>query len=328
MKKIIWNAYEKFNCIADKCEDACCYGWEVDIDEASAEKYLAMEGALGDRLRQVLKTKDGEASMVLENGRCPMWQQDGLCRLQKEQGHDALCKVCREFPRLYMDYGNFAEWGLEMSCPEAARLIFDDLSVQEEEYAGTEAEYDRELMEILQKSRAEILNFWTTTEMPVPQALAVTLLYAHYMQDALDGGSYTVLDPESCLQNARQFAGAGDIAPILDFFKALEILNESWLQRLCAPQPGVWDKRLKTVAMYLIRRYWLQAVWDFDLVCRVKFMVSSCILINTLGGNTVETAQQFSKEIENDPDNVDALLDAAYTCPAFTDANLLSLLLG
>ncbi len=328
MKKIIWNAYKNFSCIAEKCEDACCYGWEVDIDEASAQKYLAMEGALGDRLRQVLKTKDGETSMVLENGRCPMWQQDGLCRLQKEQGHDALCKVCREFPRLYMDYGDFAEWGLEMSCPEAARLIFADPSVQTEEHAGTEPEYDRELMETLQKSRAEILDFWTNTEMTVPQALAVTLLYAHYIQDALDGGSYTVLEPEACLQNARQFAGSGDVGVIISFFKNLEILTDLWKQRLNAPDPSAWDERLKTVVLYLIRRYWLQAVWDFDLVCRAKLIVTACILINALGGDTVETAQQFSKEIENDPDNVDALLDAAYTSPAFTDANLLGLLLG
>ena len=328
MKKIIWNAYKNFSCIADKCEDACCYGWEVDIDEVSAKKYLAMEGALGDRLRKVLKFQNGEASMTLENGRCPMWQSDGLCRLQKEQGHGALCKVCREFPRLYMDYGDFAEWGLEMSCPEAARLIFADPSVREEAFSGTEAEYDRELMDILQKSRAEILDFWTTTRMPVPQALAVTLLYAHYIQDALDGGSYTVLEPESCLQNARQFVKTGVLTAVIDFFKALEILNPSWLQLLCAPVPGNWDNGLKTVAIYLIRRYWLQAVWDFDLVCRVKFIVSGCILINALGGDTVQTSQQFSKEIENDPDNVDAILDAAYTCPAFTDAKLLSLLLG
>ena len=38
-------------------------------------------------------------------------------------------------------------------------------------------------------------------------------------------------------------------------------------------------------------------------------------------------AQLFSKEIENDSENMDALLDGAYTAPALTDANLLGLLL-
>jgi hypothetical protein len=45
-----------------------------------------------------------------------------------------------------------------------------------------------------------------------------------------------------------------------------------------------------------------------------------------LGGDTEKTAQLFSKEIENDPDNREAILDAAYSASAFTDANLLGLL--
>ena len=74
-------------------------------------------------------------------------------------------------------------------------------------------------------------------------------------------------------------------------------------------------------------RYWLQAVSDYDLYSRVKFIVLSCLLVKTLGGNILRTAQLFSKEIENDADNLDAILDAAYTHSAFTDDKLLGLLL-
>ena len=52
------------------------------------------------------------------------------------------------------------------------------------------------------------------------------------------------------------------------------------------------------------------------------------ILIRELGGDPVPTAQLYSKEIENDIDNVEAILDAAYTHPAFTDDKLLGMLLG
>ena len=79
---------------------------------------------------------------------------------------------------------------------------------------------------------------------------------------------------------------------------------------------------------YLIRRYWLQAVSDYDLICRVKFIIAACLLVAHLGANVVENAQLFSKEIENDPDNVEALLDGTYTSPAFTDVQLLGLLLN
>ena len=67
---------------------------------------------------------------------------------------------------------------------------------------------------------------------------------------------------------------------------------------------------------------------DYDLYSRVKFACLACVLIKGLGGDFLSTAQLFSKEIENDADNLDALLDAAYTHPACTDDKLLGLLLG
>ena len=79
--------------------------------------------------------------------------------------------------------------------------------------------------------------------------------------------------------------------------------------------------------MYFITRYWLQAVADYDLIGRVKYMIASCLLIHSLEGDFLKKSQLFSKEIENEPDNVDAVLDGAYTCRALTDVNLLSLLL-
>ena len=301
----------------------------MDVDEASAAMYRNLEGDLGDRLRQVLKTEDGASFMVLEQGRCPMWRQDGLCRIQAEIGHDALCQVCQEYPRLFMDYGDYAEWGLEMSCPEAARLLFSDMTVSANSIpGGEEPEYDGEIMEVLQKSREEILSFWAMTDWALPKMLAATLFYGHQVQGALDGGEYVSLEPEAALANACRYAGNGDFDAVLSFFQELEILTDRWRTRLETPVYGNWDAKLKYFVAYLIRRYWLQAVWDYDLVCRVKFLVVACILVNGLGGDTVETAQLFAKEIENDPDNREAILDAAYTHRAFTDENLLGLLLA
>lgn len=327
MKRTVWNVYQNFRCIAQNCPDSCCQGWEVDVDNVAAAYYRELPGQLGDRLRSVLKTEDGSAYMILENGRCPMWRQDGLCQIQAQLGHDALCQVCREYPRLYMDFGDFAEWGLELSCPEAARLIFQGVTAKKETVSGgQQSEYDGEVMEILRRSREDMLDFWQQTQLPIPAALAVTLLYGHQVQAAIDGGDMPQLEPERCLRTAWECAGMGEIQPILDFFLNIEILTDRWKDRLQHPQGGQWDLRLRHLADYLIRRYWLQAVWDYDLVCRVKLMLVACILVNALGGDTQETAQLFAKEIENDPDNREAILDGAYVSPAFTDANLLGLL--
>ena len=31
--------YRKFQCVASECEDTCCAGWEIMIDDKALEKY-------------------------------------------------------------------------------------------------------------------------------------------------------------------------------------------------------------------------------------------------------------------------------------------------
>lgn len=303
----------------------------MDVDERAADFYRHLEGDLGDRLRQVLKDTEDGTVMTIENGRCPMWRQDGLCRIQAELGHDALCQVCREFPRLRHDYGDFMEYGLELSCPEAARLILTQPCewVHEELPGGEEAEYDVEAMAILRQSRDAIFDFLGTSSLPVNMALSVVLLYAHEVQSALDGGDIAALDGASCVQLAKKYAASGNWELFVDFFKELEILTPQWRERLQSPDAnGCWTQGYLALIRYFIGRYWLQAVSDYDLIGRVKMMIAACLLVYHLGGDFLETSQLFSKEIENDPDNLDAILDGAYTSPALTDVHLLSLLLN
>ena len=118
--------YDLFRCAAGACPDSCCHEWEVQVDEDSVRRYLALTGPLGDALREALRKENGQMRMTLREGRCPMWRSDGLCRIQAELGEDALCQVCRTFPRLCHDYGDFRERMLEMSCPEAAKWILGE----------------------------------------------------------------------------------------------------------------------------------------------------------------------------------------------------------
>ena len=124
-------------------------------------------------------------------------------------------------------------------------------------------------------------------------------------------------------------AKPADPANMFRFFETLEILTPRWADLL--QNPGVplpWSEEFRALARYFVGRYWLQAVSDYDLVCRVKLAVISCLVIRNLGGDLTQTAQSYSKEIENDVDNIDAILDAAYENPVFTDDQLLYLLLS
>ena len=167
--------FDRFRCIADRCPDSCCKEWDVLVDKKTAACYQQLEGPLGNRLRQVLREDAGEFYMTIENGRCPMWRQDGLCRIQAELGESALCKTCREFPRLTHDYGDFIEYGLELSCPEAARFILNAEPRPLLEFfreGEGEAEYDVEAMAVLKCTREKALALLSGKTDPVGEVLA------------------------------------------------------------------------------------------------------------------------------------------------------------
>lgn len=322
--------YPAFSCLAGSCPDSCCQDWQVQVDAAHAAFYRQLPGPLGAQLRSVLQQEDGDIYMRIQDGRCPMWRRDGLCRIQAQLGAQALCDTCREFPRLRHDYGDFVELGLELSCPEAARLILTTPQappLTQEVPGGTAPDYDPQDMALLKETRTQALSLLPDGHPRPGQALAQLLLYGCQVQRALDGGQLAPFSPQDALETAGAMAHPGSLADIAALFQELEILTPRWAERLARPAPGPWDTRTPALARYFIQRYWLQAVSDLDLYSRVKFACLACVLIRGLGGDFLATAQLFSKEIENDADNLDALLDAAYTHPACTDDKLLGLLL-
>ena len=322
--------YDDFRCIASACPDSCCKEWDVQVDPVSAELYRSLPGALGDRLREVLRTEDGETVMTITDGRCPMWRDDGLCRIQAELGEEALCQTCRDFPRLTHDYGDFIERQLELSCPEAARILLTVPilpAVTEEVPGDCEPEYDVDAMTVLKQTRKFMLDLLADHTHPIRETLSLALLYGYQAQGELDGDDIHPFDADAAMESIREFARPSSIRAVLDFFLELEILTPQWKDRLENPIPAPIPELVRNLARYLVERYWLQAVSDYDLACRVKFILISCLVVSALGGDFISTAQLFSKEIENNCDNVEAILDAAYSHPAFTDDKLLGMLL-
>ncbi len=322
--------YDEFTCLAGNCPDSCCKEWEVQVDPDTAKYYRSLPGPLGQRLRQVMKDDALFGTvMINEENRCPMWRADGLCEIQAQLGEKALCKTCRQYPRLTHDYGDFIEYTLELSCPEAARLILTSppLPMIETELPGNNvADYDEDLMTLLLESRNTALALLENPKLTVPEALQALLLYAHHVQSLIDGGECIPFEIRRALSTASEWVQTPDTSAFLAFFSELEMLNHNWGQRLRHPHPTLWHDGFRNLARYGIERYWLQAVSDYDLVGRTKLIISSCILVRILGGDFLATAQTYSKEIENNIDNVDAILDGAYTSPALTDIALLSLL--
>lgn len=114
--------YDQFKCIASRCSDTCCVGWEIDIDEATQEVYRKVAGAFGERLRANIE--DGHFKL-LPHDRCPFLDKDNLCEVYQNLGEDKLCDICTEHPRFVEVYGDIMERGLGLCCEEAARLLLE-----------------------------------------------------------------------------------------------------------------------------------------------------------------------------------------------------------
>lgn len=76
MKIRVPNYFKDFKCIASKCEDTCCAGWGIVIDDEALEKYQKVQGDFGDRLRREIVHEGGENIFILKDNNCPFLNEN------------------------------------------------------------------------------------------------------------------------------------------------------------------------------------------------------------------------------------------------------------
>jgi len=126
------NYSEAFRCIASACEDTCCRGWSVPVDQATYEKYRAhpsLKPFVGAFivLNTISPSTTDFARMPLTTaGNCGFLDEQHLCGIQKELGPEMLSVTCATYPRAIQHPAGKPETALNLSCPEAARLVLLD----------------------------------------------------------------------------------------------------------------------------------------------------------------------------------------------------------
>lgn len=193
--------YSHFKCIAGQCEDTCCAGWEIDIDDESYEYYMSIEGEFGDKLRAGIKEYSREDEDVYENHgfvldenrRCPFLNENNLCDIYKELGEEALCYVCTYTPRNFLEYGGAREVSISASCPEAGRLIFgtrEKITFVEQEIQGgldiEESEEELVLAERILLARNRAIEILQNRKVSVEERIISFLHYAEEVQKCLN----------------------------------------------------------------------------------------------------------------------------------------------
>ena len=118
MKVFYPSYYKNFKCIADKCKNSCCIGWEIAVDDDTLKKY----SRLGEDLCSHIDLETGVIRLC-NNGRCPFLLDNGLCKIISDFGDGYISRICREHPRFYHRVMDRVECGIGMSCEEAARVV-------------------------------------------------------------------------------------------------------------------------------------------------------------------------------------------------------------
>lgn len=152
-RKFIVPGYVKdFKCIGAACEDSCCIGWNVDIDQHTYMKYKKMRDAeLTPIIEKHLKRNRAASSeaqygkiklnKLNDDFRCPFLDERKLCKIQICKGEKYLSSVCTSYPRIINDVNSVFERSATVSCPEAARLALLNPRgiefVEDEEPIGT-----------------------------------------------------------------------------------------------------------------------------------------------------------------------------------------------
>lgn len=323
--------YKKFSCIADKCPDTCCAGWDVVVDSESLEKYADLNTPYGEKIRSLItKDEDGDSIFVSKNGRCPFLLSNGLCEMYKELGHGNLCRTCRMFPRIINAFGARTETGISLSCPEAARLIFessDPVTFETEDTDGgiIPSDFDAELYCTLLEARKKAIAVIQQRNFSIEQRICAFAEYSQALQQLIDDDLFEEakkLDANGFLAHSNTYSASKSkraLNKIFSDFGSLEFINPDFSDKLSKAQTFdvqgffVPDWEYEHLMVYFIFRYFITAAYDYDLLTKVKFSVVSFIAVKRLHASLdaltkeqrVEISQKYSKEIEHSSNNME-----------------------
>lgn len=130
-KILLPNYYESFKCIAGECEDTCCSGWKIIVDEDTYNKYQNIDDNnlkvfFNNKVHRLENSKNSSDYGIIENkenGDCAFLAENKLCNIYLTLGENHLCTTCRNHPRHYNYVDKVIEKSLSVSCPEACRKI-------------------------------------------------------------------------------------------------------------------------------------------------------------------------------------------------------------
>ena len=318
--------YRDFKCIANRCTDSCCIGWEIDIDSATYDKYRL----LPESFQKNIAVCDGVAHFVLtQDERCPFLQKDGLCKIILEHSEDMLCDICREHPRFYEWYGNYKDAGVGLCCEEAVRLLLESEKPLEYESVETQEISDDDTPEDICKSvfelRKSLFSIINDRSLTLSDRIERCFLKIG-AKDVIAPCSADELFAE-CVEIAKEMSPFDELWE--KYILRLEALSFQEVKERINKALSENQIRYEKSLSYFVFRHFVKACFDGDLLSHFKFAVIMTILemlIDCVNGDLFFNTRYLSKQVEYSEENIDALTDECCFNALISENNILAFL--
>lgn len=190
MEYVYPDYYRKFACTADRCEDTCCAGWQIMIDEKSLKRYREADTDFKPILHAGINWKE-HAFIQKEEDRCYFLNDHNLCDLYTHLGHDSFCKTCRMYPRHIEEFENLREVTLSLSCPEVVQILLqhpEPVTFYRKKTAKEECyeNFDYYLFSVLEETREVYYQILQDRSLSISERFLLVLGIAHDLQGRLN----------------------------------------------------------------------------------------------------------------------------------------------
>ena len=385
MKIRVPEYFKEFKCIASKCEDTCCAGWGIVIDDETYKHYQNVQGEFGKRLRSELVHEAGENIFVLKENNCPFLNEEKTCDIYINIGEESLCYTCKQYPRYTEQFGTLREIGISLSCPEAARIILKDSKTVKFELSETDEEVDfysdinANLFLELIKCRKIVMDILQDRSVDLNVRASIILQFAKDIQEKIDESQI-----KSIKEVREKYINKGFIEELIkkieelrnnksekyknihEYFNVFmdlkhitpndplglnDALRYFWQsdedEELYLVKHNEFNKyyeesmyKFENILVYFIFRYFMKAVFDYDVSAKVKTAIVSYLMIKELAvvryiennefieEDMVDIAHTYSKDIEHLEENIESLAEIFETNEIFNVEDIIITLMN
>lgn len=318
--------FDKFKCIASKCSDSCCIGWEIDVDGETLEKYKTAQTPFYEKvLSKITDSPDGGKCIELgKDERCPFLDKNNLCEIISHGGQNAVCEICREHPRFYEWFPGVTECGLGLCCEEVCRLLLES----------------PDFPSLTEFNDGEKTEFCNKEETVISDTYIFLSAFREKLFDCLRRKDCSFNEKLGLIKNTTENFSGEKITPktdgeLLALYKNTEPFNDvqaEYLTEICDnyrdyanlekrfDEKTNGDMLYSKITAYIIYRHFIKAVFDGEISKRIAFCADSVRFIKICDMKTfhekgtltvadrIENLKNWSKQIEYSDFNTDYLI--------------------